>query len=100
MTQEHRKHPWLFYLESDGIDMLFRRVPADFMSNPKEVDGDIVIPWGLYGETDPDSPPWKVLIFVKGNTPSEEIMHEINKAQTYWREQTEKQQQPGMDTKI
>ena len=35
------------------------------------------------------SDPASVLIFVRGDVPDDKIMSEINKAQTYFREQTE-----------
>ena len=89
MTQEHQVKPWLFHLFSNGRDIEFHRVPA--ASDPsKRRDGRVAVPWALQGERDPNSPEWKVLIFVRADVSDKEIMDEINKAQTYWREQTER----------
>ena len=46
-----------------------------------------VLPWGLHSDFDQDNV--NVLIFVRGDTAKTEIMDAINKAQIYWREQTE-----------
>ena len=44
--------------------------------------------WAMHLDID-TSDPASVLIFVRGDVPDDKIMYEINKAQTYFREQTE-----------
>ena len=44
--------------------------------------------WAMHLDID-GSDPASVLIFVRGDVPDDKIMSEINKAQTYFREQTE-----------
>ena len=72
------KLPYLFKLETDGQGIHFRRVTNKLPS---------VLPWGLHSDFDQDNV--NVLIFVRGDTAKTEIMDAINKAQFYWREQTE-----------
>ncbi len=75
--------PYLFSLDHDGQDLHFRRVQPGAPRLPSE--------WGLHADLDYPAPdaPWNVLIFVRVDTPANQIMDGINKAQTYWRQQTE-----------
>ena len=77
------KAPYLFNLQHDGRDLAFTRLRPGEQPSPSS--------WGLHADLDYPAPdePWHVLIFVRVDTPDDQIMNEINKAQTYWRKQTQ-----------
>ena len=70
--------PYLFELETDGQDMNLRIIVSKASTN---------MPLVLHSDFDRVSV--NVLILVKEDTPETEIMDAINRAQVYWREQTE-----------
>ena len=79
MTQ---KNPFLYKLEMVGKDqqyLLFRRYRKD------EPRGNV---WGMHMDIE-DPKVERVLIFVHEGTPADEIMDEINKAQSYFCRQVE-----------
>ncbi|MCY3918554.1 MAG: hypothetical protein OXG38_01950 [Chloroflexi bacterium] len=79
-----QRAPFLYSLEpvgQDRQDFYFRRVRGGKHPGTPDV-------WAMHMDiTDPKVE--KVLIFVHSGTPREEIMDEINQAQTYFREQAE-----------
>ena len=83
-----QRKPFRYTLELCGPenqDMLFKR-----MDHIRPVTAnDVSRLWAVHMDI-ADPKPEKVLFFVRTNVPREEIMDEINKLQTYWREQTER----------
>ncbi len=76
-SDQKRRLPYLFHMASDGRDIHFSRIGAND-TRPR---------WGLHSDFSEGI--GNILIFIRGDTPSSEIMDAINRAQTYWREQTE-----------
>ena len=77
-TTRKRRWPFLFDLHNrEGRDLLFLRVGEGAAGR-----------WGLHMDLD-NSEPESVLIFVRTDIPADRIVHEVQKALTYWRQQTE-----------
>ena len=80
---ESPKKPFLYHLHrtgKDNQDLLFKRIWDDRLIQRGS--------WGMHLDID-DPSPAKVLIFVEVGTKEDVIIHEINEAQTYFREQIE-----------
>ena len=77
-TETKRRWPFLFdLLNREGRDLLFLRVQEGAVGR-----------WGLHMDLD-SSEPESVLVFVRTDIPADRIVHEVQKALTYWRKQTE-----------
>ncbi len=77
-TKKNRRWPFLFdLLNREGRDLLFLRVQDGAAGR-----------WGLHMDLD-NSEPESVLVFVRTDIPTDRIVHEVQKALTYWRQQTE-----------
>ena len=80
-----QKEPFCYALIRRGKaeqDLLFKRLYI----NRKDLRGHKF--WEMHLDIDAAPTP-SVLIFVRGDLPQNKIMSEINRAQTYFREQTE-----------
>ena len=80
-----QKKPFCYALMRRGKghqDLLFKRL---YSNRTGRCASNL---WSMHLDID-DSAPASVLIFVRGNVPKDKVMSEINKAQTYFREQTE-----------
>lgn len=80
-----QKEPFYYALIRRGKaeqDLLFKRLYT------KRKAGSISKFWEMHLDIDATPTP-SVLIFVRGDMPRNKIMSEINRAQTYFREQTE-----------
>lgn len=80
-----QKLPFLYTLEcqgDDGQDYLMKRIREP---DPSKYAPDY---WGMHMDIK-DPRPECVLIFVHATTDPERIMYEINRVQTYFREQIE-----------
>ena len=79
-----QKKPFCYTLVRCGSgnqDLLFERISGDTQKYAPNV-------WAMHMDID-DPKPEIVLVFVQGTTKREEIMAEISRVQTYFREQTE-----------
>lgn len=79
-----QKLPFLYRLirtGPEGEDLLFKRLRGEEPVTTKAL-------WALHLDIE-DPAPAPVLIFVSGETRRQDIMDEINKAQTFFREQIE-----------
>lgn len=81
---EMQQLPFLYEIEmtkGDRQNLIFHRISGAPGNNAETV-------WGTHIDID-DPAPANVLIFVRAAVPREKIIDEINKAQTFFREQIE-----------